>query len=103
MIKRFLNYLSKNFSNDTQRKYELNLKKQPCVKDSSKLCPKYFDISINGTVRVVNLTQCCKIQDDIKRQSENIAKLDPDVNYNGVRFSKDLIDRCKKRVEEGEK
>lgn len=35
----------------------------------------------------------------MKRQTENIAKLEAGVDYNGISFSKNVIDSCKRSVE----
>lgn len=80
-------------------KEKINFVPVPCRYDSDKQCPVVHRTSKGGSLRIEGLSECCEVRHEYKKLSKVIATLEPDKNYNGISFSKDLVERAKEREE----
>lgn len=94
ILRGILEFLSEMFGEP-----EPQISTERCIKDPSKECGSHIEITCNGTIHRRNVSKCCKVFDTTKHTTKVIASCEPNTDYNGVIFSKSVVETAKQTYE----
>ena len=71
-----------------------------CEKDNSQKCPSCVLVHVGGRLENSGFTSCCKFFDRMKQMNKNIARCEPNKDYNGTIYSKSVVESSRRSYEE---